>query len=195
MDQKRLFLAIAISLAILLGFQWLIAPHLPKPPVHTAQTEATPEKTPATPAQGSPGAGAAPAAQTVPKNVPRVKIAGHRVQGSISLLGARIDDLMLTDYRETLAPDSPDVRLLEPRSDAEPYYVQYGWTPAEGETVKVPDNDTVWTASADTLSAGHPVTLTWDNGGGLTFQIDAVGRRRLHVHRPAVGAERIRRSR
>ena len=32
MDQKRLFLAIAVSLAILLGFQMLIAPHLPKPP-------------------------------------------------------------------------------------------------------------------------------------------------------------------
>ena len=32
MDQKRLFLAIAVSLAILLGFQMLVAPHLPKPP-------------------------------------------------------------------------------------------------------------------------------------------------------------------
>jgi YidC/Oxa1 family membrane protein insertase len=37
--------------------------------------------------------------------------------------------------------------------------------------VKLPDNDTVWTGSADTLSAGHPVTLSWDNGAGLTFQI------------------------
>ena len=31
MDQKRLFMAIAISIAILLGFQLLIAPHLPQP--------------------------------------------------------------------------------------------------------------------------------------------------------------------
>ena len=31
MDQKRLFLAIAVSLAIMLGFQFLVAPHLPKP--------------------------------------------------------------------------------------------------------------------------------------------------------------------
>jgi YidC/Oxa1 family membrane protein insertase len=173
MDQKRLFLAIAVSLAVLLGFQWLVAPHLPKPPVQTAQLQPdrTPEKTPATPAGGSPGAGAAPAAETVPKTVPRVKIAGHRVQGSISLLGARIDDLVLTDYKETLAPDSPDVRLLEPRSDDHPYYVQYGWTAAAGETVKLPDSNTVWAASADTLSAGRPVTLSWDNGEGLTFRI------------------------
>ena len=33
MDQKRLVLAIAISLAILLGFQFFVAPQLPKPPL------------------------------------------------------------------------------------------------------------------------------------------------------------------
>jgi YidC/Oxa1 family membrane protein insertase len=170
MDQKRLFTAIVLSLAILLGFQYLVAPHLPKPPVRTAQTsEQTPEKSIATPAEGSPGAAAAPAAETVPKNVPRVKIAGHSVRGSVSLLGARIDDVVLTHYKETLEPDSPDVHLLEPRSDEHPYYVQYGWTPAEGETVKVPGNDTVWTSSGGDIATGHPVVLSWDNGAGLTF--------------------------
>ena len=103
-------------------------------------------------------------------------IAAHRVRGSISLLGARLDDLVLTDYRETLAPNSPNVRLLEPRSEDHPYYVQYGWSAAPGEQVKLPDNDTVWTSSGGTLSAGHPVTLSWDNGAGLTFQIMFVGR-------------------
>ena len=107
----------------------------------------------------------------MPKEVPRLQIAAHRLRGSISLLGARLDDLVLTDYRETLAPNSPNVRLLEPRSEAHPYYVQYGWSAAPGEQVKLPDNDTVWTGSGGTLSAGHPVTLSWDNGAGLTFQI------------------------
>jgi YidC/Oxa1 family membrane protein insertase len=173
MDQKRLFLAIAVSVAILLVFQVLISPHLPqppKPPPQAVSHETT--QTAAAPAQGSPAAGTPIAsAQTVPKEVPRVQIAAHRVRGSISLLGARLDDLILTDYRESLAPNSPDVRLLEPRSDAEPYYVQYGWTAAPGETVKLPDNDTVWASSGGTLSAGHPVTLSWDNGAGLTFQL------------------------
>jgi YidC/Oxa1 family membrane protein insertase len=173
MDQKRLFLAIAISVAILLVFQVLIAPHMPQPPrpATPPQQQAANQNTGATPAQGSPGASAPAAAQTVPKEVPRVKIAAHRVSGSISLLGARLDDLVLTDYRETLAPNSSKVRLLEPRSDAEPYYVQYGWSAAPGEQVKLPDNDTIWAASSDTLSAGHPVTLSWNNGAGLTFQI------------------------
>jgi YidC/Oxa1 family membrane protein insertase len=174
MDQKRLFLAIAISIAILLGFQVLVAPHLPqppKPPPQIASSETTPAPSPNAAAQGTSGAAVATAGPAVPRQVPRLNIAAHRVRGSISLLGARIDDLVLTDYRETLEPNSPDVRLLEPRSESHPYYVQYGWSAAPGEQVKLPDNDTVWAASADTLSTGHPVTLSWDNGAGLTFQI------------------------
>jgi YidC/Oxa1 family membrane protein insertase len=174
MDQKRLFLAIAISVAILLGFQVLIAPHLPqppKPPQQIANNETTPPQSAAAPPQGSPGTAAPTASPAVPKEVPRLKISAHRVRGSISLLGARLDDLVLTDYRETLEPTSPNVRLLEPRSEEHPYYVQYGWSAAPGEQVKLPDNDTVWTGLGDTLSAGHPVTLSWNNGAGLTFQI------------------------
>ncbi|MEA2778075.1 MAG: YidC/Oxa1 family rane protein insertase [Acetobacteraceae bacterium] len=170
MDQKRLFLAIAVSLAILLGFQMLIAPHLPKPPApQIAQTE--PQKSVATPPEGAPGTAAAPAVATVPANVPRVKIQAPKIEGSISLLGARLDDLVLRDYREEITPNSPLVRLLEPRSDEHPYYVQYGWTAPAGTPAKLPDNDTTWTASAGTLAPGKPVTLSWDNGAGLIFQI------------------------
>src|SRR5689334_22895278 len=105
MDQKRLFLAIAISVAILLGFQLLIAPHLPQPPkappAQIASTANSPSSSPVAPAQGA----AAETTPAVPKNVPRVKIAAPRLSGSISLLGARLDDLVLTDYRETIAPN------------------------------------------------------------------------------------------
>ncbi len=170
MDQQRLLIAIAISVAILLGFQLRVAPHLPQPPkpqpTEVANTKAPPQS-PLAPPQGSPVSNV----PVVPKNVPRVKIAAQDLSGSISLLGARLDDLVLTKYRETLAPDSPNVRLLEPLSDPEPYYVQYGWSAAPGAQVKLPGNDTVWKATAETLSAGHPVTLSWDNGEGLTFQI------------------------
>ena len=38
--------------------------------------------------------------------------------------------------------------------------------------MKVPDNDTVWAASAETLTPTVPVTLSWDNGAGLTFHIE-----------------------
>ena len=171
MDQKRLFLAIAISVAILLGFQVLIAPHLPQPPKPPRRRLPTPRPRRRRPRPAPPRPRRSAAGQTVPKEVPRLAIAAHRLRGSISLLGARLDDLVLTDYRETLEPNSPNVRLLEPRSEPQPDHVQYGWSAAPGEQVKLPDNDTVWTGSGGTLSAGHPVTLSWDNGAGLTFQI------------------------
>jgi YidC/Oxa1 family membrane protein insertase len=188
MDQKRLFLAIAISVAILLGFQYLM-PHPPAPvhPVTTAEQTQGGQTQGGVAPSGQPAAGGAPSvvgapgageaakpavlANAVPKNVPRVAIDAPRVTGSISLLGARIDDLSLKDYRETLAPDSPLVRLLEPRSDPQPYYVQYGWTAPAGQTMKLPDDATVWAASAPSLGVGKPVTLSWDNGAGLTFEI------------------------
>ena len=173
MDQKKFILAVAISLAIMLGYQTFIAPNLPKPAVvavnQTEQpTPASPAGSPAAVAQAQLAAGAAE-----PPNVPRVAIDAPRVRGSISLLGARIDDLVLTDYRETLDQGSPFVRLLQRRWKDDPYYVQYGWLPVAGDAVKVPDNDTVWSAPPGaTLTAKTPVILSWDNGAGLTFQIE-----------------------
>ncbi len=183
MDQKRLMLAIAMSVAILLGFQLL----MPKRPVPTqvAGTELSAPKSPdSTPTSGPSATPAAVAGSTPPsaagaaatdqgailRDAPRVKFTGPRVQGSISLLGARIDDLVLRDYRDTIAPDSPLVRLLEPRTEAQPYYVQFGWTAAPGTTVALPGNDTVWTASGE-LSATSKLTMAWNNGAGLDFQI------------------------
>jgi len=174
MDQKRLVLAIAISLAIMLGFQFLVAPHLPKP-----ATPPPAQSTAGAPASLSPGVASnamqpppEPEANRVPKNVPRVAINAKKLSGSISLLGARLDDIVLTDYRETVEPDSPLVRLLEPRSDSQPYYVQYGWTASAGETVALPGDDTLWTATGGPLTSGNTVTLSWDNGQGLTFLIE-----------------------
>ncbi|HET8995097.1 MAG TPA: membrane protein insertase YidC, partial [Acetobacteraceae bacterium] len=178
MDQKRLFMAIAISLAILVGFEYLIGPYLPHPPPPKEQTTALNGSEPGKPAAtaqnavpSAPGSVAAATLNAQPKNVPRVQIDAPSVRGSISLLGARLDDLILTHYRETLKPDSPDVKLLSPPGTPHPDYVQYGWTAAPGETVKVPGNNTLWTASAKTLTPSHPVTLSWDNGQGLTYQL------------------------
>jgi YidC/Oxa1 family membrane protein insertase len=176
MDQKRLVLAIAVSLAILLGFQYLIAPHLPKPPPPAPTPIASngPTNVPNAEPGGMSSTGQAPPeamTNRVPANVPRVQINAPKLAGSISLLGARLDDVTLNDYRETTDPASPHVRLLEPRSDDKPYYVQYGWTAPAGVTAALPGDDTVWNATAGPLSPGHDVTLTWDNGQGLTFQI------------------------
>ncbi len=170
MDQKNLFTAIIVSIAILLGWQLFVTRYLPKPPPEPVQTEQTQPTTATAPSgAGAPAAPAPPPAALV--NAPRLKIAAPAVRGSMSLLGARLDDVVLNDYRETIASDSPNVPLLQPLSGPTPYYVQFGWSAAAGETVKLPGDDTLWTASAPELTADRPVTLTWANGEGLTFRI------------------------
>jgi YidC/Oxa1 family membrane protein insertase len=175
MDQKRLMLAIAMSVAILLGFQ-LLMPKRPAP-VQIAGTELSAPKSPAATPTSGPSSTPAAAAGTTPtdqgailRDAPRFKFTGPRLQGSVSLLGARIDDLVLRDYRDTIAPNSPLVRLLEPRTEAQPYYAQFGWTAAPGTNVPLPGNDTIWTASGELTATGR-LTMAWNNGAGLDFQI------------------------
>ncbi len=168
MDQNRLLIAIALSVAILFGFQ-LFGPKRATPP--TADTQATPTSQTAAPVRDPAFPGTQPVPVTPPTeqaNVPRLPIEAPKLKGSINLAGARIDDLVLRDYHEEVSKESPLVRLLEPRADPQPYYVQFGWT---GEGVKVPDTDTVWKASDKELTTTHPVTLSWDNGEGQVFEL------------------------
>ncbi len=169
MDQKRLFTAIAISVAILLGFQLLFPKRQPLPADIVQATQSTPTTATPRPTGDLASPGTEPVAVPPPRDVPRLRISAPRVQGSINLMGARLDDLVLRDYHEQVDPTSPLVRLLEPRADPQPYYVQFGWTGDAG--VKVPDLDATWTASAPELTVTQPVTLSWDNGAGQVFEI------------------------
>jgi YidC/Oxa1 family membrane protein insertase len=86
------------------------------------------------------------------------------------LKGARIDNLSLEQYRETIDPHSPPIVLFSPSGSPDAYYAEFGWVPASGTTQKLPGPDTLWTQDGNgALSADHPVTLTYDNGEGLVF--------------------------
>ena len=176
-DLRSLMLAFALSLAVLIGWNYFFAPKLPKdhlpatPPVQTQQTQAA-----------APAAGGASAPQvesgseTGPKTraealaqSPRVTIDTPALAGSIALKGGRIDDLELKAYHETIDPRSPNITLFSPPGGPAPYWAESGFvTDAKG--VKTPNNTTLWSADGTTLGVGKPVTLTWDNGAGLTFR-------------------------
>ena len=67
------------------------------------------------------------------------------LSGSINLKGAQIDDLLLVDQRQTIAKDSPPVRLLSPLGAPGAYVASFGWT-AQG--TQAPAFDTMWTADS-----------------------------------------------
>lgn len=99
---------------------------------------------------------------------PRVFIDTPTVRGSLSLQGARIDDLYLKLYKDKL--DGGDlVELFRPQGTEHAYFAQFGWN---GPNVPggVPGPNTPWTLTdGGTLTPTTPVTLMWDNGQGLRF--------------------------
>ena len=138
---------------------------------------------------GQPGAVPTLTREQILAQSPRVQIETPRLSGSISLKGARIDDLSLTRYRETVDPNSPPIVLLAPSGSPNPFYAEFGWSPPGGVAVKLPGPDTVWQqVGTGTLGVDRPVTLTWDNGEGLEFRRTHRGRRQVHVHRQGRGA-------
>jgi YidC/Oxa1 family membrane protein insertase len=181
MEQRKLLIAILLSVGILIGFQFVLARLHPPPaptkataPGATASSTARPAGASATGAPTSTAPGAAPSQapksrETAVAGQPRVKIATPRLHGSIALVGGRLDDLTLATYHETVDPKSPEVVLLSPPGTANPYLAEFGWVAAGSSKVKLPGAETLWTASDGPLTPSRPVTLTWDNGEGLVF--------------------------
>lgn len=99
---------------------------------------------------------------------PRLTIDTASLKGSLSLRGARIDDLYLAKYRQTVDKNAPPVELLRPEGAEYPWFVELGWVGAN--VPGLPTAQTVWTLSqGSTLAPGKPVVLTYANGQGLTF--------------------------
>jgi YidC/Oxa1 family membrane protein insertase len=184
-DNRNFLIAIALSLAVLLGWQFFIAgPQMQKAQQQqeiAAQQAAENAPAPAAGTGTAPAATATGAAPVGTANAPaitreaalaqdpRVPIATASVTGSINLVGGKIDDLRLNDYHETVDKQSPTIALLTPIGAPDAYFAEFGWV-GGSEAGPLPGPATKWTAPAGAkLTSSSPVTLTYDNGAGLTF--------------------------
>ncbi len=191
-DNKNTIIAIALSALVLLAWQYFVtgpqqkvreeqlqAQKQQQPPQQqaaqpgqNAQTAPAPAGPPLAPGQAAqaPTANAANRDDAL-KASQRIPIATDSLQGSIALKGARIDDISLSKFRETVDPKSPAIVLLSPSGSPDPFYAEFGWTGTAGSNVKLPTGDTVWKQEGSgALAVGHPVTLTYDGGDGLQFR-------------------------
>ena len=165
-DQKNFFLAILLSMAIVFGYQYFFMPL--KPAVDPAKPQQTIEagQVPATPA----------ATVVIDRQVAvtankRVPIDTPELSGSINLTGAQIDDLKLNNYHERAILGSPVIAFLSPSGTANAYFVEQGLVASKGQTLKLPDSKTQWSAAEGaSLGKEKPLVLTWDNGEGLLFR-------------------------
>jgi YidC/Oxa1 family membrane protein insertase len=194
-NNRNFLMAIILSVAVLLAWQAFYngpkqrelesqrqqqAPQeqasKPPQPGTTPAPAPTADGSPPTPSAspGAPSIAPAPAGtdrKTALAATRRVAVETPRLSGSISLMGGRIDDLVLTKYRVTVKPTSQNVTLFSPSGSTSPFYAEHGWTGDGSAKLKLPTAQTKWTlVSGDKLTPDSPVTLEWDNGEGLLFR-------------------------
>lgn len=190
-DDKRFMLAIVLSIGVLLIWQLFFGLPAVEEERAREQEVATAEQTAdptapeldatvpqpgdatipqidALPDVGVPGA--AQPREALIAGSPRVDIESPRLSGSISLIGARFDDLQLKDYREEIDPESPQIILLSPEGAEGGYFADFSWSAQADGAVTVPDHSTRWRPiSTGPLTPENPLRLEWINGQGLTF--------------------------
>jgi YidC/Oxa1 family membrane protein insertase len=184
-DSRNLYLAIALSILVIIGWNYFYAaPQMERQRQTQAQMKepgtapqpgspaALPPSSPNSPPQGgvtSEGPGAIVMREAAIKADPRVPLDSQALFGSIDLKGARIDDVSLKAYRETPNPHSPNIVLLSPSGSPAPYFAELGFVNKPGQDLSLPTPQTVWSSDGKTLTPQTPVTLTYDNGHGLIF--------------------------
>ncbi len=180
MDNRNLLLAVVLSGLLILGWDVGMRYFYPEAAISAQADPVKPAPAGQTPAAG----GAAPAAggagtlggdvgtprvdlKAALASPTRVAIDTPRLSGSINLVGARIDDVELKDYRETLKKDSGPVRLFAPEGTPGQYFAEFGFV-AGG--ARQPSN-LLWQADGAKLTPATPVTLTRTDANGVTYAI------------------------
>lgn len=171
-DLKSFYTAVLLSLAIIFLTNYIFGKKQPaveteiqQAPVQSAEMQKAPEENKTREEAET----AAPmAVNDVLQSSERIKIDNGSLRGSFRVAGARIDNLLLTKYKQTLSPESPYVELFAPAKTAAPYYAEFGWL-ASDKNLKLPNADTLWNVKGAELTPAAPVVLEWNNGEGLRF--------------------------
>ena len=180
-ESRNTILFFAIAMLLLIGYQFFVLGPQAKERAAEAKAKAAIAEKAKKAAGNTPDRPVVPAG-TLSRNAAiavdrRVPIAtrddqGSRVvpvlTGSINLTGARLDDLFLQQYGQTVDKGSPRVDLLRPEQSPNAFFVEFLWK-AEN-VVGLPDERTVWTLKkGDRLTEKTPVVLTYTSPQGLVF--------------------------
>lgn len=166
-DLKSFYTAVLLSLAIIFLTNYIFGKKQPTPEPQAQQVQVQNIKAEKTPEKEDKIA-APLAVDDVLQSSKRIEIDNASLRGSIRTAGARIDNLRLRKYKQTLSPESPDVELFAPAKTANPYYTEFGWL-ASDKSLKLPDAETLWSVKGGKLTPETPVVLEWNNGEGLRF--------------------------
>ena len=170
MDNKNVFVAIALSMSVLLF--WGAFFETPKKPIDPKNNQKVEQKSEAgsiAPTINQP---------TIVKNISRedsikkdkrIKIENNSIVGSINLKGAQIDDISFKNHKQKVEGDK-NIIFLNPAETENGFYIETGWT-SVGNKIKIPTKESVWSVKGNNiLSDNSPIVLQWNNGEGIIFE-------------------------
>lgn len=167
-DLKSFYTAIVLSVLVVLGVNYFFPKEKPVQTETTAVQSASNEEV-AVEQNAETAQTVYISADEALQKDERLPIKNTVINGSIRLKGARIDNLSLAKYKQTIETDSPNVVLLNPAKTSEAYFADYGWLSSDNSVV-LPNAESVWTVVGNQeLTPQTPVTLEWDNGQGIKF--------------------------
>ncbi len=175
MDNKNVIAAIALSMAVLLFWDFFGAPKKNDQNLKTNNQVEQKKDASITAKQNE-----LPAINNPnPKNKlsrldsinksDRIKIENKNIIGSISLEGGLIDDISFKNYKQKVE-GGENIEFLNPAQTENGFYVESGWT-SIGNKIKVPNKNSTWIIEGNkTLTDKTPVTLKWNNNEGVIFK-------------------------
>ena len=173
MENKNVFIAIALSMSVLLFWSAFVDPPQPTEKQNQKVLNSQPQNR-------ITDDGIVPSIDgtVVKKNISRkdsliktkrILLENQKIKGSISLEGAIIDDLSFKNYKVDIK-STDIVQFLNPKETKNGYFAESGWA-SIGNKIKVPTNESVWSVIGNKfLSVNNPVTLEWNNGSNLIFR-------------------------
>ena len=174
MDNRNVFVAIALSLAVLLFWSAFFETPRPISEKNLVEQKQTKNKEVLDNNNITPNINETKLQLPVSREesvnkTERVKIENEKIKGSISLQGGIFDDLSFKGYRENLDKED-NVVFLNPKESQNGYFVETGWT-SIGNTIKVPTINSTWTVVGNnTLGVNKPLVLEWNNEEGIIFR-------------------------
>ena len=169
MDNRNVFVAIALSMSVLLF--WGAFFETPKPinPKDNQKVEQKSEKGSIAPTINQPLIVKNISREDSIKKDKRIKIENSSIIGSINLKGAQIDDISFKNHKQKVEGDK-NIIFLNPAETENGFYIETGWT-SLGNKIKVPTKESVWSVKGNNvLSDNSPILLQWSNGEGIFFE-------------------------
>jgi len=170
MDNRNVFVAIALSMSVLLF--WGAFFETPKKSIDPKNNQKVEQKS------GTSSIAPTINQPTIVKNISRedaikkdkrVIIENNSIVGSINLIGAQIDDISFKNHKQKVEGDK-NIIFLNPAETENGFYIETGWT-SVGNKIRIPTKESAWSVKGNNiLSDNSPVVLQWNNGKGIIFE-------------------------